>query len=248
MAKLAPHDLRPHDNDAVEFLQQAVMGESWLISNASNYTFLVELCWRQRGGYGVYKPRLGEAPLSDFPDSTLFLRECSAYEVSKLLGWNIVPPTVQREGEFGIGSLQLYVPHSNGSTYFSLRDMHPDEALRMAVFDVVVNNADRKGGHCFEALSGGIWGIDHGLTFHTQHKLRTVIWDFASQPVPEALQADVRKLMDCLEAPNTEATAPLRKMLATNEVNALYARTNRLLETPVLPEPRSRRDVPWPLI
>jgi uncharacterized repeat protein (TIGR03843 family) len=248
MAKLAPHDLRPQDSDALEFLQQAVMGESWLISNASNYTFLVELCWRARGGYGVYKPRLGEAPLWDFPDNTLFLRECSAYEVSKLLGWDIVPPTVQREGEFGIGSLQLYVPHGNRSTYFSLREVHPDEALRMAVFDVVVNNADRKGGHCFEALSGGIWGIDHGLTFHTQHKLRTVIWDFASQPVPETLQADLRKLMDCLEAPNAEATAPLRTMLAADEVNALRARTNRLLEAPILPEPRNRRDLPWPLI
>jgi uncharacterized repeat protein (TIGR03843 family) len=246
--KLALHDLRPQDTDAIEFLQQAVMGNSWLIPNASNYTFLVELTLEERSGYGIYKPRSGEASLWDFPENTLFLRECSSYEVSKLLGWELVPPTVQREGEYGIGSLQLYVPPIPQSTYFSLRDVHPDEALRLAVFDVVVNNADRKGGHCFEALTGGIWGIDHGLTFHTEHKLRTVIWDFALQPVPEALQADLFELMACLETPNTEATTALREMLAADEFDALLKRTSRLLEAPILPEPRSRRDVPWPLI
>jgi hypothetical protein len=247
-ARLVPHDLRPQDTDAIAFLKESVMGESWLIPNASNYTFLVELSWEGRNGYGVYKPRQGEAQLWDFPENTLFLRECSCYEVSKLLGWYIVPPTVQRDGEFGIGSLQLYVPPVDRSTYFTLRDAYPDEALRLAVFDVVVNNADRKGGHCFEALSGGIWGIDHGLTFHPEHKLRTVIWDFALQPVPETLQADLRKMMNCLETPNAEATSFIREMLAADEVNALSARTRRLLETPILPEPRSRRDIPWPLI
>ena len=214
--------------------------------NASNYTFLVELCHKGRHGYAIYKPRAGEMPLRDFPSGTLYRRECAAYVLSRMLGWLLVPPTVQREGELGVGSLQLYVPSVDQSHYFALRETHGPELFRMAVFDVVANNADRKGGHCFEARSGGIWGIDHGLTFNAAYKLRTVIWEFAGQKIAGPLLQDVRRLAGLLNTPASDAVAELAALIAPEEATALARRVDRLLEDPAMPEPRSRRDLPWP--
>lgn len=247
-ATLNTPDVGPQDEKALEFLHKATFGESWLIHNASNYTFLVELNWSTFNAYGIYKPQMGEFPLWDFPDDTLYLRECSAYEVSEMLGWGIVPPTVYREGEFGIGSLQLYVPPIKDSNYFSFRAEYPSEALRMAVFDVIINNADRKGGHCFEAQGGGVWGIDHGLTFHPEHKLRTVIWDFAEQEIPSVLLEDIRTLKNALDQPKSTYLLTLGQLLMNEEIEALRARLEGLLKFPILPRPMTRRDLPWPLL
>ena len=243
---LGRSDVAPLDPAAESFLAEAEIGQGWLMPGASNHTFLVELCSGSKQGYGIYKPQAGEAPLWDFPDGTLYRRECAAYVASRLLDWPLVPPTVLREGELGVGSLQLYVPPQGQTHYFTLRDEHLDEVFRMAVFDVVVNNADRKSGHCFLGRDGGIWGIDHGLTFHIDRKLRTVIWDFGGERVPTPLLDDLHRLADDLEGDTSTAAVRLAEWLVPREVEALRRRIRALLHDPIMPEPRTRRDIPWP--
>ena len=239
------HDVAPDAANARAFVEQAAMGDGWLHPAASNFTFVVELALGGERGYGIYKPERGEQPLWDFP-SGLYRRECAAYELSLLLDWRMAPPTVVRTGDLGVGSLQLFVPPRSDSHFFNLRDDYRDDALRMAVFDLAANNADRKGGHCFIAQSGGIWGVDHGLTFHAEHKLRTVIWDFAGEPVPEPLLRDLARLLPLLDAPEPGPASALAGLLAPEEAAALRERVQRLLEEPVMPAPTSRRDLPWP--
>ncbi len=238
-----PHHLAPGSPDAAPFLRTAQLGDGWLHPEGSNYTFVVALRSDERAGYGVYKPQRGEAPLEDFPPGTLYRRECAAWELSTLLGWGLVPPTVEREGDAGVGSLQLFVPSADESNYFTLREAHPERARTLAAFDVLANNADRKGGHVFVGTDGGVWAIDNGLTFHAGHKLRTVVWDFAGEPVPPGLLADVERALAGLDG---EPGAPLRALLAPDEVAALGERMAGLLAAPVLPTPRTRRDLPWP--
>ncbi len=243
-----PSDVGPDDPDVFTFLSEGALGQAWLLDSVSNYTFLVEVCLGKRRGFGVYKPRAGEAPLWDFPSGTLYLRECAAHVTSRLLGWGLVPPTVQREGEHGVGSFQLYIPPVDGSTYFSVREDHLEEVRRMAVFDMVVNNADRKAGHCFEGQSGGVWGIDHGLTFHVDPKLRTVIWDFAGGPIPQPLVEDVRRLGEQLKKASSESVAELSELLAPEELDAVRRRVDQVTAQPVFPLPFSRRSLPYPLV
>ncbi|MCI0888990.1 MAG: SCO1664 family protein [Chloroflexi bacterium] len=245
--KSGPHDVAPADEGAEAFVRDAEIGDGWLHPGASNATFIVELALGATRGLGVYKPRSGEAPLWDFPAGTLHRRECAAYVLSRLLGWSLVPPTVLREGQAGIGSLQLFVPAAGDSNFFTLREEHPDETLRMAVFDVVANNADRKGGHCFMGPDGGVWGLDHGLTFNLEPKLRTVIWDHAGSAVPDGLLRDLRRLDPALRTEGSDADARLGALLAPDEMDALRSRLGALIERPVLPTgPHSRRDLPWP--
>ena len=134
-------------------------------------------------GLAVYKPRRGEAPLYDFPDGTLYRREFAAYVVSEAIGWHLVPPTVIRDGPYGVGTAQLFIDAQPKRNYFTLREDRSDDLKPMAAFDVFANNADRKGAHCLLDPEDRIWGIDHGLTFNVDYKLRTVIWDFSGQPV-----------------------------------------------------------------
>ena len=243
-----PSDLVPADPAAQDFLQQAVLGDSWLMPRVSNFTLLVELGHGEQRGYGIYKPQAGESPLWDFPSGTLYRRECSAYLVSSLLGWHLVPPTLVREAEYGIGSLQLYVPPVEESNYFTIRETRQQEMARMALFDILTNNADRKGGHCFEARSGGVWGVDHGLTFHVHPKLRTVIWEFAERPVPQPMLEDLEGLAGELGSSGSDDAARLAGLLSPDEMSALRSRVEVVLQTPVFPSPYSRRDLPWPLL
>ncbi len=240
------NDVGPNDPDALTFVQQAELGDGWLHPHSSNYTFVVTLTHGEKRGFGVYKPVSGEAPLWDFPTGTLYARECAAYELSRLLDWSLVPPTAVRDGEAGKGSLQLYVPATVDTNFFTLREDHHDGLLKMAVFDVIANNADRKGGHCFTGADGSLWGIDHGLAFHAERKLRTVIWDYAGQRVPEHLLRDVGCVVDQLNDAGSDASVTLSGLLDEREVAALNGRMCRLLEEPVLPSPHSRRDLPWP--
>ena len=240
------HDVGPGDADAEAFVREAQIGDGWLHPRSSNYTFVVELTCDGRSGYGVYKPERGETPLWDFPRGTLYRRECAMYELARALDWGLVPPTVAREGEAGIGSLQLFVPSADDTNFFTMRDSHQDELFRMAVLDVIANNADRKGGHCLTGGDGRLWGVDHGLTFHSERKLRTVIWDFARLEVPEALLADVRRLRDAVCAEDPLETSRMAEFLSAPEMEALRARLQGLVEKPVMPQPYSRRDVPWP--
>src|SRR6266481_4005602 len=167
-----------------------------LMPDCSNYTYLADV--RGPDGaetLGVYKPAQGETPLDDFPDGTLGKREVAAYLVSAALDWQVVPRTVYRpQGPMGPGSLQQFIVADLREHYFSLMPEHALDFRRMAAFDVIVNNADRKSGHCLLDGDGHVWGVDNGLTFHTLPKLRTVIWEFAGEEVAENLRQDARQL------------------------------------------------------
>ncbi len=192
----------------------------------------------------IYKPGRAERPLWDFPDG-LYRREVAAYHLSEGLGWNFVPPTVERsEGPLGPGSLQQFVDADFEQHYFTLLedDRHHPVLKRMAAFDYLANNADRKGGHCLLDAEGRVWGIDHGLCFHTQPKLRTVIWDFAGEAVAEEDLEDVERLRRDGLPDGLAAT------LHPEECRALESRVRRLLSHGRLPEPRSNHPYPWPLV
>jgi hypothetical protein len=216
-----------------------------LLPRSSNYTFLVTIRDRELQCLAVYKPRRGERPLWDFPQGTLCLREYAAYLVSEALAWSIIPPTVLRQGPYGFGSVQLYIDAAPSVNYFSLRDDHPLEFKRMALFDYLVNNADRKGGHCLKGIDGHIWGIDNALTFHAAPKLRTVIWDFAGEAIPTGLLEDLRSFRAHL-SPVSPVFDVLSKLLEEGEVRAFKKRLGHLLKTMSFPEPEHWPDVPWP--
>ena len=216
---------------------------------SSNATFLVNLSDGDREELAIYKPQRGERPLWDFPRGTLCHREVAAYEVSATLGWNIVPETVLRDGPAGIGMMQRFVEHDPEQHYFTLLADHADAFRRMAVFDIVINNTDRKGGHCLRALDDGhVFGIDHGVSFHTQWKLRTVIWDFAGESIPPGVCADLHTLLDDLQQRGALHDR-LATMLDRFELDALRVRTEHLIATGVLPEAdRDYHSYPWPTI
>jgi uncharacterized repeat protein (TIGR03843 family) len=192
----------------------------------------------------IYKPWRAERPLWDFPDG-LYRREVGAYELSVALGWDLVPETVEREeAPLGLGSLQRFVDADYEQHYFTLLedDRHHPALQRMGVFDVIANNADRKGGHCLVDRVGHIWGIDHGLCFHESPKLRTVIWDWAGETIDDAVMADVAAFC---ERPLSPA---LRHLLTADEQEALVHRARALVHRPRFPEPRNDRAYPWPLV
>jgi uncharacterized repeat protein (TIGR03843 family) len=229
-----------------DILSRAEITDCKLIPSGSNYVFLVTLLDASAGeGFAVYKPERGEAPLWDFPDGTLYRRERAAYLLANDLGWDFIPPTIVRDGPYGIGSVQLYIPHDPQTTFFTLRDDRETEMRLIALFDALANNADRKGGHCLLGPDGRIWGIDHGLTFHVSNKLRTVIWDYSEEPIAASLLDDLRALAARLER-RPSIRSELEKLLDISEVEALQRRINDLLTHPVYPRPGMRRAVPWP--
>ena len=236
-------------DDPFELLEHGVIEAVELIPWGSNYTFAALLVGENGDRcYGVYKPRRGEVPLRDFPGGTLYKREVAAYRLSRHLGWDMVPPTVIREeGPHGIGSLQLYVEPRAGASgqYERLRESNVCELQRMAVFDLVANNADRKGGHCLLDVRGQVWGIDHGLTFHSVPKLRTVIWDYCGQPIPATLAADLRDVRRSTER-LAALESDIRPLLLDQEWDALLHRWDRLLANPCFPNLDPYRNVPWP--
>jgi len=193
----------------------------------------------------IYKPRRGEIPLYDFPDGTLYKRERAAYVTAAALGWDFIPPTVIRDGPHGVGSLQLFVDVEPRADFFDFKDNHVGELQRMALFDVIANNADRKAGHCLKSKDGKLWGIDHGLTFNTVPKLRTVIWDFQEAPVPGPLLRQLR----AFRADEKRAAALKRELgglLARAEVDAFFKRVDTTIARGVYPPMSSRRAMPWP--
>ncbi len=220
------------------------------LPNASNHTLLVDVGDPGEGIAAIYKPREGERPLGDFPEGTLCRREVAAYEVSEALGWEIVPPTVLRaDAPLGEGSVQLFVPHDPSRHYFVLvEEGRSRSALaRMATFDLLVNNADRKGSHVLEVHgSTRIVGIDHGLTFHPQPKLRTVIWDLGDEEIVPRWRDDVAGIERELLG-GGELASRLERLLSPLEVLALRARSSALAERSRLPAPPTdRRPYPWP--
>jgi uncharacterized repeat protein (TIGR03843 family) len=239
-------------DEVLELLASGDMEVDGLLPWSSNYTFLVKINGTDASPnshlMAVYKPRRGEAPLWDFPDGTLCQRELAAYLVNKVLGWDLIPPTVLRTGTHGLGSVQLYIENDVDQHFFTFRDdpRYCDQLKRLAAFDLITNNADRKSGHCLLDYNGHVWAIDHGITFNIDYKLRTVIWDFAGQPIPPDMLADMRRLLAELGHKQALGRA-LRKLLDDLEVTAFKRRIQGLIELGQYPGPnRSQRSIPWP--
>lgn len=215
---------------------------------SSNYTFLTQVTCDDEMMPAVYKPSRGERPLWDFPRGTLAAREVAAYLTSDALGWRLVPPTVLRvDGPAGPGSLQFYVDADPERHYFTFREEEKQRLRPVVVLDLLINNADRKGGHVLLTPDDNIHLIDHGLCFHQQYKLRTVLWDFIDEPIPQDLLADVRAFRARLESEETLHDA-FTNLLSEAEIQALIHRAEQLLSTKRFPEPGPGRPYPYPLV
>jgi uncharacterized repeat protein (TIGR03843 family) len=214
---------------------------------SSNATFLVEARVDGMELTAVYKPRRGERPLWDFPHGTLCNREVAAYHLSCALGWDVVPVTILRDGPLGEGAVQRFVEHDPDEHYFTLLDGREDRFRQFAVFDILANNTDRKGGHCLrDVQNDAIVGIDHGLTFHPAWKLRTVIWDFAGERVPDGDTDDVCRTLADLE--EGALGGELADLLTSVEIEAIVYRGRALLQEGFPYPDHGYRSTPWPLV
>ncbi len=231
----------------LELLERGDLASEGVLPWSSNYTFLMRVCDANNEIKAVYKPRRGERPLWDFPTGTLCSRERAAFLVSQALGWQLVPPTVMRHGPHGVGSLQWFVPHNPQEHYFTFEGQFPDQVQRLALFDVLINNADRKSGHVLLDEHDHLWGIDHGVCFHTDYKLRSVIWEYAGTTISPDLMADLTAFQQVL-ASSVSLRVELSDLLNQGEVQAIGERLNRLLLSGKFPEPGSGRHYPWPLV
>jgi len=238
-----PEDKRPPPAGVLNLLAQGEIEVVGRMPWSSNQTFLVTCTLEDDCTNAVYKPGRGERQLWDFPDD-IYRREVAAYELSEMLGWRIVPETIVRDGPFGLGSLQRFVPADFSQHHFTLvedEDTH-DQLRTICAFDVVSNNADRKSGHCLAGDDGSIWAIDNGLSFHEEPKLRTVIWEFAGEPVPAPLRADIAGLGAALPG-------PLASLLSPDEIDALRQRADDFLADGHFPVPDpDHHHYPWPLV
>jgi uncharacterized repeat protein (TIGR03843 family) len=224
----------------------AIQGEfQW----GSNYTFLAKVQHGALTLQAVYKPTRGERPLWDFPPASLARREAAAYLVSEALGWRLVPPTVyRRRGTLGPGSLQLFIEHNPEYHYFTFSEEDHQRLRPTALFDVLINNADRKGSHILIDKDNHIWLIDHGICFHEEDKLRTVVWDFAGGSLPPELRNDLIHFVEELAA-ETTLFNDLKTYLSLVELRAMKERAEILAAEGHFPNPNpSRRSQPWPPI
>ena len=219
-----------------------------LLPYSSNYTFLARLTHGDRQTLGVYKPRRGERPLWDFPTGTLAQREVGAWLVSEATGWHLVPPTVLRtDAPMGPGSIQLFIDHDPERHYLVLMEERLESFQTFAAFDVIINNADRKAGHVIEDVTGRLWAVDHGIAFHVDPKLRTVIWQFAG----ERLGPEVREGLETVGARLADPEGlggELAALLSRSEAEAVLARVEALLVEDRFPAPAGDRPLPWPLV
>ncbi|MET9431945.1 MULTISPECIES: SCO1664 family protein [unclassified Streptomyces] len=262
--------------DVVEQLDLLAEGELTVrgqVREASNAVLLCSVAHEGREADCVYKPVAGERPLWDFPDGTLAQREVAAYEVSEATGWGLVPPTVLRDGPYGPGMVQLWIDGDPSATpLLSLVDedepgegwkavglaevgegrtallVHADDVRlrRLAVLDAVINNGDRKGGHLLPGPDGRLYAIDHGVTFHVDDKLRTLLWGWAGEPLPEeALEVLAR--LDAALAPGAALATRLAELLTPAEVTAARDRVAELRKSARHPEPSGQWPaIPWP--
>ena len=233
--------------DEIEVLATGELGLVGRLEGSTNHAMLVQVRWTCPGEPSsivldaVYKPTAGERPLHDFPDGTLTRREVGAFLVSEAMGWRIVPPTVLREGPFGEGMVQSWIqPDPTVDVIAMVVDCDP-RLRRIAVFDAVVNNTDRKGGHLLPVPGGHVFGVDHGVCFSPVPKLRTVLWGWRGRALADDEVAGLECVRDGLR---TQLGDELRALLSGAEVAATLARTERLLRDRTFPNPR--RD--WPAI
>jgi uncharacterized repeat protein (TIGR03843 family) len=217
---------------------------------SSNYVYIAQLQAGEETTFAaVYKPESGESPLWDFPSGELYKREVAAYRLARLLDWPLIPPTVMRDGPRGVGAVQVFIRHEKEHHFFQQREV-PElvpQLKRMAAFDFIANNADRKGGHCLLDEQGQIWGIDHGLCFHEEYKLRSVIWDWADEPIQAEWLKDIKRVLRQVDLCTDEAR-PLLELLSGRESAALLRRLKTITETGRLPLPGPHRSYPWPLV
>ena len=229
--------------EALDLLSRGAVTVKGRMPWASNVTLLTEVELDGTCVRAIYKPERGERPLWDFPPG-LYKREWAAYLFSEALGWGLVPPTIVREGPHGEGSFQLFLEAEFEQHWFTLREdpRHRERLQKICVYDFVANNADRKSGHCLLGPDGDIYAIDNGLTFHTDLKLRTVIWDYAGEPIPKPMLDDLKRFV------KGGLPAPLAEILSPAEQQALLVRSQALADYARLPEDRSGHRYPWPLV
>lgn len=210
---------------------------------SSNAIFLVHVHLSDQEGRAVYKPAAGERELWDFPGG-VYRREVAAFELDRTIGIRAVPAAVVRsDGPYGEGSLQRFIDARFDEHYFSLRESaaHHDALREIAAFDLLANNADRKGGHLLVDANDKLWAIDNALTFHADRKLRTVMWDFIGDAIPDRVLKGAAALADSLPK-------PLVALLSDEEQHALSARAQAILDHPYFPEPDDETRLPWPLV
>ena len=232
---------------ALNALQKGNLQLQGQFLSGSNYTFMAEVIFEDQKMTAVYKPLRGEQPLWDFPAGSLCKREVAAFEVSELLGWELVPPTIfRKKGPLGSGSLQLFIESDPEYHYFKFNHEDRQRLRPVALFDLLINNADRKGGHILKDADDHLWLIDHGICFHTEDKLRTVVWDFAGEPIPRDLLADLCRFT-VQEDEQGGVTRKLEGLLRGSEISMLIHRAQHLANLGVFPTPLgNRRSYPWP--
>jgi len=246
-----PTDLTPARelpvDEAMALLEHGELGVEGRLVVASNATLYCSVCLDGVTAACVYKPVAGERPLWDFPDGTLAEREVAAYEVSAATGWLIVPPTVFRSGPLGPGMVQLWIDTDDDVDIRRLiRGTSSDQLRRIAVFDAVINNADRKGGHLLPTRAGHIYGVDHGVSFHAEPKLRTLLWQWSGRPLRTNASDTLRQVQAGLAGDLGERLAGL---LTPREVRSTVRRIEQLLGSGRHPEPSGEWPaVPWPPI
>ncbi len=238
----------PNNQTVLEYLETAPCDLTGQFINGSNYTFFLSLTTPTGVMQAVYKPVRGENPLWDFPTGSLSKREVAAFLLSEALGWHIVPPTVfRRKGlPFGKGSVQQFINHDPEHHYFNLLPEEKELLRPVVLFDLLINNADRKGSHILWSEDKRLYCIDHGVCFHTEDKLRTVIWDFAGQPIPGNLLDDLSRLAGMLQ-PGQPVFEDLSVYLRKGEIKAIIKRAESLQIGGLFPMPdKNRRQFPWP--
>ncbi|MFM7062839.1 MAG: SCO1664 family protein [Actinomycetes bacterium] len=236
--------VRPGDASMVELLRTGTVEVLGAMPWSSNGAFLVDVRSGDDHAPAVYKPESGERPLWDFPDG-LWRREVASYDLSAAMGFDLVPPTVTRlDGPAGPGSVQAFVPAQFEHHYFTLRDdpVHSDALRRLCAFDLVANSTDRKGGHVLVDGEGRVWAIDNGLTFHVEFKVRTVLWDFAGEPLPDEVATALGALL------GSGLPSSFDGLLDRDERDATLHRARALLSTGQFPHDHTGRRYPWPLV
>jgi len=234
-------------SNILKALQSGTLTVQGQFMESSNYTFLGKIIFQERSWSVVYKPQKGETPLWDFPLGLLCKREAAAFIISEWLGWDLVPPTVFRSnGPLGQGSVQLFVDNNPERHYFSFNEKTKERLRPAAVFDLVINNGDRKGSHILLDDHDHLWLIDHGVCFHEEDKLRTVIWDFAGQPIREDLLNDLQRIIAKITT-DKASQKEIKQYLSIAELNAMQSRILRLIQLKTYPYPeKNRRVFPWP--
>ncbi|MSQ15258.1 MAG: hypothetical protein EXR50_05290 [Dehalococcoidia bacterium] len=234
--------------DETAILEAGEFTECKLTPRGSNYTYLATLSYEEQETKAVYKPQAGEMPLRDYPSGTLYLREYASFLLSQSIGWRFIPTTVIRDGPHGVGAVQLFIEAEEDQHYFTFTGQCELDLQRIAIFDVISNNGDRKAGHFLKGMDGRIWGIDHGLTFHYQHKLRTVMWDFQGQPIPQKIIRELEDFKRALDTPENSFISELQQLITGVEVEAFLRRIEAAISSGTFPVMGAGRNTPWPPI